>query len=136
LRDRAWIACIVALVPFAAACGTGTMTVDASAQDAGASDAAAVCPRDLPASCPSPAPSYASTVLPILESRCVPCHAAGGTGASKGHEYTSYARIFADRGSILNQVYGCRMPPPEAAAPLPPERAALLAWLVCGAPNN
>jgi len=37
---------------------------------------------------------------------------------------------------VLTQVYSCRMPQPGAAPLTEAERAALLGWLVCGAPND
>ena len=40
------------------------------------------------------------------------------------------------RGPMLNQVYACNMPPDDAGQPTPEERAILLGWFVCKAPNN
>ena len=38
---------------------------------------------------------------------------------------------------MLGQLVGCVMPPPDAGGLLSEsDRIALLAWLVCGAPNN
>ena len=139
MRDARRVARLTILLPFLIACGTGTKVEpgDASSppdvMDAGIDSG---CPRDLPPSCPADVPSYKDTVSSIIQGRCFPCHAAGGQGTGGGHLYTSYAAIHADRGSILTQVYACNMPLPDASAPLPEERAALLTWLVCGAPNN
>jgi len=36
----------------------------------------------------------------------------------------------------LTQVYSCRMPPAGNAQPTTQERQTIVAWLVCGAPNN
>jgi uncharacterized membrane protein len=66
--------------------------------------------------------------------RCRACHAPGGQEASI--PFTTYEQIFARRSAILNQVYACKMPPEGAPAPSADERAQLLAWLVCGAPDN
>ena len=101
-----------------------------SPADAGASS----CPSDLPSACPSPPPSYAKDVAPIFARRCVVCHSEGGVEAER--DYTTYDRIHQLRTDILTQVYACRMPPADAAAPTLAERETLLGWLVCGAPNN
>jgi hypothetical protein len=37
---------------------------------------------------------------------------------------------------VLTEVYACQMPPVDADPLSATERQALLAWLVCGAPNN
>jgi len=100
----------------------------------GGADAAA-CPQDLPASCPARVPSYQTDVEGIIASKCNGCHTDGGVGSSK-FDFSTYASVYADRSSMLNQIYACRMPPPDAGALTPDERALLLAWFVCHAPNN
>src|SRR5438067_879667 len=91
-----------------------------------------VCPNDLPSACPQPPPTY-SDVAPIFSGVCVQCHAPGGQTADK--PLTTYDEVFSRRTTVLTQVYGCVMPPEDANAQLTPaQRAALLAWLVCGAP--
>ena len=95
----------------------------------------ALCPNDLPA-CPSPAPSWKSTVLPIMNTRCISCHGPGGSDPSL--PLNTYDEIYQRRGTILSETYACKMPPPDAGV-LPPEgaeRKILLEWLVCGAPDN
>lgn len=92
------------------------------------------CPNDLPPSCPSPTPSYQSTVAPIINLRCVTCHSPGGQEASR--PFLTYSQVYSERSAMLNQVYACNMPPSSAAKPTEEERQALLAWLVCGAPQN
>lgn len=94
-----------------------------------------MCPHDLPASCPTPPPSYARDIQPILATRCLGCHGDGGVAQSI-HDYTTYAGVLANRSAILDQVYVCAMPPPNAGAPTTGERQKLLAWLVCGAPDD
>jgi uncharacterized membrane protein len=79
-------------------------------------------------------PSFASEIGPLISSRCAVCHTPGGQSADR--LLTSYAQIFALRSSVLNQVYACKMPKAGAAPLSASERAALLAWLVCGAPMN
>lgn len=92
------------------------------------------CPSDLPAGCPGTAPSYSQKVAPVIASRCATCHGPGGT--EPNHDFTTYDGVFAERATILTQVYSCAMPlagSPQLAAG---EREAVLAWLVCGAPNQ
>lgn len=108
----------------------------AGTTDAGAADApASGCPSDLPASCPATAPSYQGEVRGIIERRCFPCHASGGTAAKK-RDFSTYDLVAAQRSPFLNQLYACAMPPEGAPAPTPDERKKLLEWLVCKAPNN
>lgn len=92
------------------------------------------CPNDLPASCPSPAPSYQSMIAPLISARCLICHSPGGQEASI--PFTTYQNVFAERSPMLNQVYACYMPPTGAQPLSAQERNQLLTWLVCGAPNN
>jgi hypothetical protein len=82
-----------------------------------------------------PTPSFQTQVAQIFTSRCYPCHGPGGI-EQFAHDFTSYANIHSQRLEILTQVAGCTMPPPGNPPPTTAERAALLAWLVCSAPNN
>ncbi len=93
------------------------------------------CPSDLPASCPTPTPSFNSQVNDIIQRKCGACHTGNGVEAS-AHEFSTYATIAPQRSAMLNQVYACRMPPPDAPGLTVDERAALLGWLVCKAPDN
>jgi hypothetical protein len=92
------------------------------------------CPQDLPASCPSKPPSYTTDVAPIFAIHCTRCHVAGGTAADR--PLTSYADVYAERSPVLNQVYGCEMPPSGYTPLDEDERAKVLGWLVCGAPDD
>jgi hypothetical protein len=93
------------------------------------------CPADEPATCPSPTPSYANQVGPLIDQYCaVGCHTAGGTAPDRPLD--SYQTVFARRSAVLDQTNQCAMPPPGSPAPPEPDRAAILGWLVCGAPNN
>jgi hypothetical protein len=119
-----------------------TLTQDAGSSPDGDSDAAtsldsgaeASCTQDL-LSCPSSPPSWASEVQAIINLRCNACHGVGGIEQSKWN-FSTYQGVHNNFGSVLNQIYGCTMPPADAAAPTPDERLALLEWLVCRAPNN
>jgi hypothetical protein len=89
-------------------------------------------------SCPSSVPSWATDVSPIVQARCAgPCHSMGGVEST--YPLTTYADVTAKRETVLDQVYGCLMPPPgnDLGATLDSaEQATLISWLACGAPNN
>jgi hypothetical protein len=107
---------------------------DTGPSDAGAGDGAN-CPLDLPMSCvPSP-PSWSNQIQGIIGLRCGACHGDGGIERSRW-DFSTYQGVHKTFGAILSQVYGCIMPPSDAAALAPNERLALLEWLVCAAPNN
>ena len=87
-------------------------------------------------SCPDPAPSYATDVSPIFQTYCVRCHGPGGVEFNK--PLTTWAEANSRYGAVLQQVfYFCAMPPAtEPQLTDPAQRAALLGWLMCMAPNN
>ncbi len=80
-------------------------------------------------------PSWNTDVEPIVVARCNACHGEGGV-EQPVRDYTTYQGVYKTRSAILSAVSMCVMPPPDAAAPTPHERATLLSWLVCNAPNN
>jgi hypothetical protein len=92
------------------------------------------CPKDLPATCPSPTPSYAAQVGGIIQSYCVPCHSP--TGIESGLPFATYSDIHDNAGrsmDMLFQLNACKMPPPGNAKPPEADRVTLLGWLVCEA---
>ncbi|MDP9151622.1 MAG: hypothetical protein M3O36_17005 [Myxococcota bacterium] len=103
--------------------------------DAGPERGDAGCPHDLPATCPSPAPSWMNEVQAIIDRKCNACHGMGGIEQSR-FDFSTYAGVHKSFGSLLSNVASCLMPPPDAGSLTPPERQALLGWLVCAAPNN
>jgi hypothetical protein len=116
---------------------------DASFDDAG-EDSGAGCIDETPDACPSPEPSYTSDVLPVLQAHCYECHADAGLTTSESQvDLGSYAAVYSERGTILGQVSTCRMPPSVAPlgltlppAPTDADRATILGWLKCNAPDN
>jgi len=49
--------------------------------------------------------------------------------------FQSYEQLFREAGTVLAFLHTCEMPP--RGSPLASdERATLIAWLACGAPNN
>ena len=120
------VAALLTSLVSTAACTSGEVS--------SSSGSAAPCPDDLPAACPSMAPSYARDVATVIEQACTPCHAPGGQQANR--PLVTYAGAFANRSAMLNQVHACRMPP-LGSPPLSADgRKLLQEWLVCGAPNN
>ena len=95
----------------------------------------ASCPRDLPMTCPMPAPSFAGQVHAIYQTRCQPCHTPGGLESKK--PFVTLAQIRAEPlSTMLGQVYNCVMPQAPSAPLTTDERQALLGWLVCEEPDN
>jgi hypothetical protein len=106
-----------------------------------------ICSTEQPA-CPTPPPSYTNDIARIISRSCLQCHGTGGVGAAVGgdatadpnsqdaHNWSRHENLYRARVDVMQQVFLCNMPP-SIAPPLPPaDRALLLDWLVCGAPNN
>ncbi len=95
----------------------------------------AQCLHDLPASCPSPVPSYSGSVSEIINQTCVVgCHTADGTAPDR--VLNTYEDVYSERSAVLNQAYECFMPPAGSPPLTATQRDQLFGWLVCGAPNN
>ncbi len=92
------------------------------------------CPNDAPTACPNTMPSYANDVAPIVQNVCGVCHAPGKIAANR--ELVDYTGIYSLKDAVFNQVSVCNMPPSDQAPLGAADRATLLNWLVCGAPNN
>jgi hypothetical protein len=122
MREMA-IACGVLVAALAAGCGQGTTSSGTSGG----------CPNDLPASCPANAAGYHATIAPVLATSCNVCHVPGGPSV---HYLETYAEVSALAGPVLDQVYACKMPPAGYPPLSSAERADLLGWLVCGAPDD
>lgn len=91
------------------------------------------CRLQKPSVCTGPPPSYARDVSPILQKRCLACHANNGMAADD-HDFSRFATLQAQRSQVVTQVGGCGMPPTQ---PLQAEEAdVLLKWAICGAPQN
>lgn len=124
-RPRFWAAGVLCLV-LAVSVGCGSAPAS--------SDASGTCHIALPQSCPSPAPSYAADVAPILTDRCVSCH--GPTNPQSGIDLSAYVSVYANREPVLAQVYHCLMPLAGAPDLSDAQAKTLLSWLVCKAPNT
>jgi hypothetical protein len=117
-----------------AGCGNGVRGGNDLAVPPDMMTVVAACPNDLPAACPSPAPSWDGGVRPLIDQFCVGCHQAGGLAFDR--PFTTYALVHAQYGAMEDQVYSCYMPPPDAGQLDESQRLQLLGWFVCGAPQN
>ena len=98
-------------------------------------DARTLCPNDLPSACPSIVPSFSRDIQPLMQGQCGTCHSASGTAPD--HRFLSYTDAYSQRSAFLDQLYSCKMPPPDAVEGFSlPARVQVLTWLVCNAPNN
>ncbi len=122
--------------------GDGSADGGAASDDAPAEGAAmpspdaSSCARQLP-TCPAPPtmpPSYESDVAPIITRACAACHYPG-SDITRG-VYSTYAELDSNRGTVLNEVYSCKMPEAPVRPLTPAERLTILTWIECGAPNN
>lgn len=113
----------VALVLLLAGCASSAEPADEPA-----------CPPVQTTSACEPAPTYTGDVAAVFAAACVSCHQAGGTAAR--YDLTSVAGVRRKGSTVLTQVQNCQMPPADAARPLDPaERALVLQWFACGAPD-
>jgi uncharacterized membrane protein len=89
--------------------------------------------------CPSPQPSWATEVQPLIQARCYMCHSEGGIEWPKW-DLSSYSSASMNRMEVLTQVFHCWMPPGDASPPVPlltnAERQTIVQWIACGAPDN
>ena len=90
---------------------------------------------DLPddSDCASTTPSYALQVSGVMQQYCEVCHLPGNGRSST--LLTNYDQIYAERRTAFTQIYNCEMPVGHREL-TPENRALLLKWFVCGAPNN
>jgi hypothetical protein len=83
--------------------------------------------------CPQPTPSFANDIAPLLNRDCNTCHTPGSTL----WPLTGYENVRDWAYSILTDVESCSMPPADGGVTLASgDRALLVGWIGCGAPNN
>jgi uncharacterized membrane protein len=73
-------------------------------------------------------------------SKCVSCHSSTLSGTARmmapvGTNFDSFEAAKAKAGVAASRVNLGQMPPMGSTQPTPDEKAALLAWAVCGTPN-
>ncbi|HEY0030733.1 MAG TPA: cytochrome c [Bacteroidia bacterium] len=79
---------------------------------------------------------YATDIQPMINSKCVSCHTAGGTGTG---DFTSYTglKAKAESGSLNTRVFVLKDMPPAGNPQLTEdELSKLKCWIEQGAPNN
>jgi hypothetical protein len=115
-------------------------------KDPGFADGGACSAPSIPAICPTPAPSFQMesggqpSINDTIQAYCAvsACHAPGGQEASV--PFQTYAQIFSatqnPMTSFIGQLSNCIMPPKGNPQPPIADLAALMAWVVCGAPDN
>lgn len=119
------IVCAVVLVAVFAACGGGGSSKD----DAGV-NTEPLCSLSAPATCPTPAPTYAD-VKPIFTQSCVGCHNDDPNGPWSLQDYEH----IADWQEVVGQmVADCEMPPADSGVTMTEaDRLKILTWFQCGA---
>lgn len=97
---------------------------------------APACPPPLSTVCPGgPVPSFAATIVPILDTSCNGCHNPYVPGAPWPlHDYDD---VQAWRDLIVPDLLACSMPPPGSGITLSEvDRQQILTWSVCDTPDN
>lgn len=127
---------VLAAAPFVACNGSSGPNSGGSpaTQDGSANAPPPECNAEVPDACPSPSPKYATDVVPILEAKCNTCHDGRDGGP---WPLTNHADVEHWITQVTSVLLDCTMPPPTGTEKLTSdERATLLNWLKCGAPNN
>lgn len=93
--------------------------------------AASAPPAGKAASLCAGAPATIADVRPVLERRCLSCHAGDGLAAEE-HDFSRVDVLRAQRGRVADAV-AARAMPPAGRAPLTDAEAETLArWASCG----
>jgi mono/diheme cytochrome c family protein len=94
------------------------------------------CSVTLPPACPDPAAptSFAHDVAPIFASVCATCHTPGKQMGTVPLD--NYSQIYSRRGTILNQIFTCLMPPIDGPQATNDQLMTIVNWLMCDAPEN
>ena len=87
--------------------------------------------------CTQPVPSYSEDIVPVLDRDCNnTCHAArAGRGAGPS-PLTDWADVVAWSDAIAVNLRTGAMPPSDAGTLANGDKALVLDWLSCGAPDN
>ena len=135
---RSWALALAgfALAGALASCGGDGQPDPPDMAGAGGESSDDDCPSDLPRNdiCATGTPSYRLEAAPIILQRCASCHYAGNDRSR--YVFAERDDVFDARPTVLSRIYSCVMPPDGAPPLSPEERRVLLAWLVCGAPDN
>ena len=88
----------------------------------------------IPAVCPAQQPSYARDIAPIFATKCNTCHSEEVD--SGPWPLTEYSYILDWQSAVVADIQYCTMPPVGAPTLTSAEQNAILAWMVCNAPDN
>ena len=127
---------LVVIAAWAQCACSGSATRSATG-DAGTPSADLSCEIVDASTCSKPVPSYKTDIAPALNRACnSTCHAPG-VGP---WPLTDYPDVDDWRGVIFSDLEDCTMPPAHVSTESPPltapERASILNWIACGAPDN
>jgi hypothetical protein len=124
--------------------GSGGGTGGGSGGEDGGSDAGG-CPVLNPA-CPTPPPSYASQVAPIIKQACLPCHTPGQQPYAAPFALNTWQGVSGLHGTVVEQLYICAMPNGDGGPAFVldggpvllsnADKLTVMDWCLCGAPNN
>lgn len=90
-------------------------------------------PAAPPARCNvTPPPTYVADVRPVLERRCLTCHAKDGPAAEE-HDFSRIETLRAQRRQLVDEVTARAMPPMGRPQLTDGEAQTLLQWVACGA---
>jgi hypothetical protein len=110
----------------------------AAAAGCGGGPPASTCPgNEVPTACPSPAPSFTTDVLPVIQATCQNCHAPGGQ--EEIIPLVTYDDVRGRITTVIQQLRNCLMPLAGNGNPTitPKQRQTLIAWsTACGAMND
>jgi mono/diheme cytochrome c family protein len=118
----AFFAAVVTAGPMIGGCGDNVSGIGA------------LCPKDPPTDCPSPAPRYTAHVAPVIQTRCAQCHTPGGI--QEFVPFQTYEQVQLWQVGIKVVLESCLMPPADQPQPTSEEWSAMLGWIACGAMND
>ena len=81
--------------------------------------------------------SFSNEVKPIVDARCISCHAPGGSGIAKG-DYTKFAdfKAYSVSGAITTQAIDNSFMPQGGPALSQAEKDLIKKWIDEGSNNN
>ncbi len=90
--------------------------------------------EDYVPTCGSTTPSFASSVNPLIQSRCSTSGCHNTATHAGGHDLTTYALISDHKTHIYDEVASGSMP--EGSSLTSAQKDTILCWINAGAPNN
>ena len=135
IATRSWtLACASMLL--GAACSSAGPSKNTAKTDSAQTmspDSGSACDAVVPAGCPHTKPSFKNDVFPVLKAKCNTCHQVD----SPHWPFDNYKDVFHWSEQIESDLATCSMPPQDAGETLSAkERETIIAWTICGSPNN